>query len=336
MDFLFSVTSSISAGDPYRDPPLDPYKHGHSKGKRQFLTAPPKKGQTANAIGYGPLAYKAAHPPGKEPYLENYKLQAKRRMASKSRFLTSNGFMYSSPMKKSSVLRCVRSFKPSFISAQAPGDYEGTFRCETTGLRQTGGLAEREGLRRAKIKIDTLARRNIMTCPGPRGGFGVAGTLIGGSDIEYVSSEYGAAEDARRADARKHRAIIGERRPFTSTTRCREVFGLAPRADIVPPRRAALAKAPRPRTAGYVATSFRPTSPARVGYNATFSAFPRSEPEPFDDRAVRRAQLPQRRMPVAVSSLHLSAVMRERKPFRPTSTSKTGIVRPICTVGARP
>ena len=57
--------------------------------------------------GYGPLAYKAAHPPGKEPYLENYKLQAKRRMASQKRFLTSNGFTYSNPMKKSSVLLCV-------------------------------------------------------------------------------------------------------------------------------------------------------------------------------------------------------------------------------------
>ena len=54
-------------GDPYKDPPMDPYKHGTSKGRRQFLTAPPKKGQTANAIGYGPLAYKPMYLPGKEP-----------------------------------------------------------------------------------------------------------------------------------------------------------------------------------------------------------------------------------------------------------------------------
>ena len=175
-----------------------------------------------------------------------------------------------------------------------------------------------------------------MTCPGPRGGFGVAGTLIGGTDIEYVSSEYGSADDARRAAARKHRAIIGERRPFTSTTRCRELFGAALREDVMVHQAAGLTEVPRPCTAGNLTTSFRPTSPARVGYNATFNAFPRSEPEPFDDRAVRRAQLPQRRMPVAVTSRHLPLAMRERKPFRPTSTAKTGVVRPICTVGARP
>ena len=132
MDFLFSVTSSISAGDPYRDPPLDPYKHGHSKGKRQFLTAPPKKGQTANAIGYGPLAYKAAHPRGEEPYLENYKLQAKRRVASKNRFLTSNGFTYSNPMKKSSVLRYVRK-KHKNIFTCLKYRHPGTMRARSGG-----------------------------------------------------------------------------------------------------------------------------------------------------------------------------------------------------------
>lgn len=67
MDFLFSKPGFNCIGDPYKDPPMDPYKHGTSKGRRQFLTAPPKKGQTANAIGYGPLAYKPMYLPGKEP-----------------------------------------------------------------------------------------------------------------------------------------------------------------------------------------------------------------------------------------------------------------------------
>ena len=67
MDFLFSKPTFNCIGDPYKDPPMDPYKHGTSKGRRQFLTAPPKKGQTANAIGYGPLAYKPMYLPGKEP-----------------------------------------------------------------------------------------------------------------------------------------------------------------------------------------------------------------------------------------------------------------------------
>ena len=111
MDFLFSKPQFNCIGDPYKDPPMDPYKHGTSKGRRQFLTAPPKKGQTANAIGYGPLAYKPMYLPGKEPFVENHKLQARNRVAGKGKFLTPNGFTYASPMKKSA----------------SPGDMCGTF-----------------------------------------------------------------------------------------------------------------------------------------------------------------------------------------------------------------
>ena len=85
MDFLFSKPGFNCIGDPYKDPPMDPYKHGTSKGRRQFLTAPPKKGQTANAIGYGPLAYKPMYLPGKEPSATPASLKASRRRRADAR-----------------------------------------------------------------------------------------------------------------------------------------------------------------------------------------------------------------------------------------------------------
>ena len=43
--------------------------HGRGdRGVRQFLTAPAKKGRTANTIGYGPLDFKPLFDSGKEPY----------------------------------------------------------------------------------------------------------------------------------------------------------------------------------------------------------------------------------------------------------------------------
>ena len=324
MDFLFSKPQFNCIGDPYKDPPMDPYKHGTSKGRRQFLTAPPKKGQTANAIGYGPLAYKPMYLPGKEPFVENHKLQARNRVAGKGKFLTPNGFTYASPMKKSA----------------SPGDMCGTF--NKTPVEHLPDGTAMIG-RRSKVDVDVIARRNIQTSPGKRGGFGVAGTLIGGNP-EYVHSSYTAYDDKIRADMRKHREIMGERRPFTSTTRTMDFFDSHDHCsaskiysnegfDFPPPKDRPL----RPKTSeeGEEMRVFRPSSPAKVGYNGTLNAFPEALAEPFDDRARRRAQLPQRRQPIAEGFKGLSDAIRERKPFRPTSGPRSGVTRPMCIVGAR-
>ncbi|KAH8096326.1 serine carboxypeptidase [Aureococcus anophagefferens] len=306
MDFLFSKPQFNCIGDPYKDPPMDPYKHGTSKGRRQFLTAPPKKGQTANAIGYGPLAYKPM----------------RGTVAGKGKFLTPNGFTYASPMKKSA----------------SPGDMCGTFN-KTPVEHLPDGRDDRPP---SKVDVDVIARRNIQTSPGKRGGFGVAGTLIGGNP-EYVHSSYTAYDDKIRADMRKHREIMGERRPFTSTTRTMDFFDSHDHCsaskiysnegfDFPPPKDRPL----RPKTSeeGEEMRVFRPSSPAKVGYNGTLNAFPEALAEPFDDRERRRAQLPQRRQPIAEGFKGLSDAIRERKPFRPTSGPRSGVTRPMCIVGA--
>ena len=143
---------------------------------------------------------------------------------------------------------------------------------------------------------------------------------------------------------RKHREIMGERRPFTSTTRTMDFFDSHDHCsaskiysnegfDFPAPKE----KPRRPKTTEGEEEMrvFRPSSPAKVGYNGTLNAFPEALAEPFDDRARRRAQLPQRRQPIAEGFKGLSDAIRERKPFRPTSGPRSGVTRPMCIVGAR-
>ena len=225
----------------------------------------------------------------------------------------------------------------------SPGDMCGTFN-KTPVEHLPDGTAP--PMRRTKVEVDVIAHRNIQTSPGKRGGFGVAGTLIGGNP-EYVHSSYTAYDDKLRDDNKKHRALMGEKRPFTSTTRRSEYFDSHDHCSAskiysnegfdFPAR---VEKPLRPKTGGADGEEsenriFRPSSPAKVGYNGTLNAFPEALAEPFDDRARRRAQLPQRRQPIAEGFKGLSDQIRERKPFRPTSGPRSGVTRPMCIVGAR-
>lgn len=79
--------------------------HGDIKGARQFQTAPPKKGQTANTVGYGACEYRSLY--ANQPYRETHKEHVRSRMEAKKKFMTSNGFVYSSPAKR----RCVVSWQ---------------------------------------------------------------------------------------------------------------------------------------------------------------------------------------------------------------------------------
>lgn len=323
MDAFFSKPTFNCIGDPYHDPPLDPYKHGASKGVRQFLTSPAKKGQTANAIGYGPLEYKAMYLPGKEPFQESFKYQASRRMEGRKKFIAPNGFVYSNPMKKSS----------------APGDTNGTFAGVIENMPESSFA---QGAR-SKLDLDSIPRRNIQTSPGKRGGFGVAGTLIGGNP-EYVGSEYSAYEDMVRAGHAKHRVACGERRPFTSTAKCVEFFDSNEHCaaskiyslDGCTLPAGNLDDAAGRRMEDMTVNVFRPSSPAKQGFNGTLSPFPTALHEPFDEKVIRRATLPVRRQPVSDGFKECSAAIKERKPFRPSHGPKAAPTRPLCTVGLRP
>ncbi|KAJ1451705.1 hypothetical protein M885DRAFT_529136 [Pelagophyceae sp. CCMP2097] len=322
MDYLFSKPSFNCCGDPYHDPSTLS-GHGTSKNTRQFQTAPPKKGQTSNPIGYGPLEFKGLYLPGKEQFQETFKLQAQRRLDGKKKFGTPNGFGYSSPMKKSS----------------SPGDVCGTF---GGAVEHSSDGVDKKGDPKNKVDVEgIMGRRNIQTSPSKRGGYGVAGTLIGGQ-VEYVSSAYDALDEQARVARRVHKGLMGERKPFSSMSRQTEFFDAHDHCAVSKIHGndgSAFANQPmhaeKERRSSDIERIFRPSSPAKVGHNGALNAFPEALPEPFDERVLRRSQMPLRRQPAAESNVGLSAAILERKPFRPTSCPRTGVSRPMCTVGIR-
>ena len=79
LDGSFGKTMPLCVGDPYHDPKMSG-THGVSKGQRQFLTTPGKKGQTANAVGYGPLEFKTLFSGGKDQYEDPHKMHVKERL----------------------------------------------------------------------------------------------------------------------------------------------------------------------------------------------------------------------------------------------------------------
>lgn len=211
--------------------------------------------------------------------------------------------------------------------SSSPGDTAGTFQGNIEHLPEN----KAEGLRK-KVDISCITRRNILTSPGKCGGPGTSGTLIGGKNIEYVSSDYDAYEKVLKKDRRVHRERMGDRRPFTSTTRRRDFFDCNVFADDGANRKPK--EQTRKREIGEVKV-FRPSSPPKSGYNSTLSPFPESMPEQFDDRERRLALLPLRRQPFKEAFKTIPDNLRERKPFRPTTGPRSSVVKPISTMRLR-
>lgn len=305
MDYLFSKPSFNCVGDPFVDPQPNPFTRS-IPGLRQLHTAPPKRGQTANTIGYGPLQFVPAYLQGKDPYTDTYKVHAKARQMSSRQFRTPTGFAYASPMKRSS----------------SPGDAAGTF----------GGSIEHVPDCGVKKKPEPNTLRNVQAVPSKRGGCGVAGILIGGKELEYVGCDYDALAKKLKYERQMHRARVGGRRPFSSVTRPRDYFHPTIFTDDARGARRGSTAPSKPTRDGHV---FRPSSPSRSGYNSTLTPFPETVPEQFDDHERRRAILPDRRHPVKDAFKDVPVTLRDRKPFRPSSGPRSAVTRSIAVMRPR-
>lgn len=223
----------------------------------------------------------------------------------------STGFSYSSPMKKSS----------------SPGDAQGTFQGRVAHVPMGKPRVE-------KTVNHHTTRPRLLVVPSKAGGPGVSGTLIGGQNVEYVSSDYDALKTKLKCEAKEHRMRVGGRRPFTAATRRTRFFDEKVYTDD---RRAtAVRRSSTPAShSGNAYHFFRPAGPAKNGYNSTLSPFPESVPEQFDDKARRRAFVPLRRLPLTESCKYLPPHLKDRKPFRPASGPRSSTTRPISTMGLR-
>lgn len=210
--------------------------------------------------------------------------------------------------------------------SSTPGDTQGTFRGRVAYVPL--GREER------KANYES-SRRRVVVVPSKNGGPGVSGTLIGGRNVEYMSSEYDALKTRLKCEAKEHRMRIGDRRPFTSATRRTQFFDDKVYTDDRPAvyARHSAIKSSLSASEGYHV--FKPAGPAKNGRNSTISPFPESLPEQFDDKARRQAFLTHRRLPLTESCKHLPPHLKDRKPFRPASGARSSTSRPISTMRLR-
>jgi hypothetical protein len=184
-----------TVGDPYID--LLPSPLHTVKGKRQFMTCPPKKGQTADNWGAGPRTFLSTSEG--DPYATSSEKEGKHRKAQVSRFLHPAGFKYSNPMQTSTT----------------PGDYEGTFfngPCE--GMRaNTGPTGVYPPRGKREIITELREGKNILGSVMSQGGYGTTGTTIGPA-LPYTSDPYDSNFEVRTKERLAHHEKIGERKAF--------------------------------------------------------------------------------------------------------------------------
>ncbi|GLE01443.1 hypothetical protein PINS_up010273 [Pythium insidiosum] len=320
----FSDLSFVTVGDPYVQHKEKP--RGLGGDRKPFLTCPPKKGQTAATLGPGSRKFEGLQ----GEYLEQYKLESKRRLENTKLNVKPNGFVFSSPTK----------------AHTGAGDYFGAFgKFERDEEDLKRAQEERANAPKPNPKERAFEKRNVLTNPAKRGTFGYAGTLIGGN-LPAMPAEF----DSQRLQAKKedehHKKMMGERKPFKSTTTGVDFFDeqehvAAPKVltwdetcivkpqdpiELMNPKERAVARAPTFK-------AWKPNNPIKSGEQGVFEKFPERTTDPYDEKVVNRAMLPLRRNPVAVAMKDLPASLKERKAFKPSNTPKTKLTRGTCLMG---
>ncbi|CAK4130750.1 unnamed protein product [Aphanomyces euteiches] len=197
-----------------------------------------------------------------------------------------------------------------------------------------------------KKQVGDGNRRNVLTSPVKKGTLGYTGTLIGGKSIPAMAAEFDSVRNAARKDMQYHKEKLGERKAFKSMSHELDYFDTndhvaASRVyewddDCVkkPPEREELMN-PKERAMAHAATykSWKPTHAGKDGEPGTFEKFPERMPDPYDERVVTRAMLPNRRNPVEVATADLPESIRERKAFKPSSFPKKKFTKSTCLLG---
>lgn len=339
-DGAFMKTTSTDIGTPYQDPPRNTVHE--SRGKRQFQTCNPKEGQSADNWGEGKREFLRLSE--KEPYQDPHRRETKTRLDNRAKDRTEFGFKFSSPMKTSSTT----------------GDYSGTF----------GGSLEHfsedtYGKRGIREKItEPTEKKNIMTTPSKKGGFGYVGTSLSsgfkarengyGNEYDYKGDQYDSGREVRKVELTKHHEAIGERKAFKSMCHATSYFESAgehvaghavlswddsckmrppPPEESMTPKERVEATADGVLKEGYKA--FVPSSYTKSGEASTFEKFPSYKSNPYSEKVLRRTLMPERHHPVkeTMAKHGLSEALLERKPFRPNSFQKSKMTRGTCLMG---
>lgn len=318
---ISKVSSFITVGDEYTDKREKPL---HSvQGVRQFqTTGGVKKGQTGGDWGEGYRSVKPLYQG--EKYEDVAKLAVREKLKSREKFINPRGFVPSSPSRQRT----------------GPGTYDGAF---TKYEHMDDGTWEKRGTR-TKKDVENL-KKNLLTSPPKKGGFGFPGTTLGPMPA-YVADPYDTKPE-RKAKEEDENA----RPPFKSAS--------APRATLDTPEHSATAASsvyrkddrclpPKPdpgmgsskkelverrlASRGYE-KPFVQSHPGKSGYNCTFSPFPEAPREKYDPKVIQRALQPSRLAPAKERRKKISSKLVDRPAFKPSSGAKTRLSRSIAHAG---
>jgi len=338
--FAGTFNASTNIGTAYADPPKGTLHL--APGKRQFQTCNPKVGQTADNWGEGKRTFLRLS--DKEPYQDPHRRETSQRMQGRAKIRSEFGFKFSNPMKVSST----------------PGDYTGSFTKNIEHFSE-----DTYGKRGVRPKItELLEKKNILTTPMKKGGFGYVGTTLAqgakarengfGNEYEYAADPYDAAKANRVKELQAHHEAVGERKAFKNMSHAKDMFDAQehtaasmvytwddsckmrapPPEDAMTPKERVEAKADGVLVEGYKA--FVPSSFHKSHRNdATFDKHPAYANNPYSEKTLRRTLMPERHHPVkeTMANCGLSEAMQERKPFRPNSFSKSKMTRGTCLMG---
>ncbi|KAF0683542.1 Aste57867_24399 [Aphanomyces stellatus] len=319
LDGSFGEPSYITVGDPYKS--AREAKVHHIAGAKQFLTTGPKEGQTGSNWGPGPRKFVGLS----GQYQEAYKHESQYRLENTKKNVKPNGFIYSSHTKKST----------------GKGDYFGTFH-----QPEDEPPAPPPPEARINPKERQFERRNILTSPVKKGTLGYTGTLIGGKGIPAMPAEFDSVRNSMRKDMQYHKEKLGERKAFKGMAHSLDYFDTNDHVAASrvyewdeecqkkPPEREELMN-PKERAVAHAASykSWKPTHGGKEGEAGVFVKFPERMPDPYDERVVNRAMLPNRRNPVEIATADLPESIRERKAFKPSSFPKKKFTKGTCLLG---
>ncbi|OQS05098.1 hypothetical protein THRCLA_02718 [Thraustotheca clavata] len=310
-DGNFDEPGFVTIGDQYKDP-AEPKVH-FIAGRKQFLTNGPKPGQTGSNWGPGPRKFVGMS----GQYQERYKEEAKIRLENTKKYLKPSGFTYSSHTKKST----------------GPGDYNGSFH----DPKNQESVEPPAPLPRSNPnpKERQFERRNVLTSPSKKGTLGYTGTLIGGKGITAMPAEFDSVRQADREAMKRHKDKMGEKKAFKLMSHpvdffdtndhvaASRVFECGEDCKKRPPEKEESMN-PKERAQAHAATykSWKPSHAGKEGEAGVFEKFPERTADPYDERVVSRAMLPNRRNPVEVATQGLPESIRERKSFKPSNCPK--------------
>lgn len=287
---MFSQTSYNTIGDEYDKKIAVPDR---SRGS-QMKTGPAKKGNGPDVLFE--KQFKSLHLGDK--YVDPGTLDKKFQVEKSKKKLTTEGFRYASPPKKS----C------------GSGGYFGCFNEKAPYKHETEYVVVKKGELPEKAQPQP---KNIVTGPAKKGTYGFPSVTIGkGDEYKYISDPY---DNAKRKDAQegKDKKLLGG--PFKAACKRVDYFDSQPNVaaskiySLDKPLPARKPEPPKKEIA--LAVPFKPSSPAKKGMQGTITKYPEYKEDPYEQKEKAERDARTKTKPSVV--------------WKPVSGSKTLAVRSI-------